>query len=320
MEHEIGASGVDDLVRRWITAKYQLTKSKRTGQIYTETMARFRLALARDGLDVLSPTGAVCDVARVFLGQPQRPGLRVLASATVNQRHAILSSFYTFAQRQGVEVANPLLRIEYGRRESTRKGTTLDEDTLRRRLLAIDTGTRLGRRDYALIEFAAFTGKRDHELRAINIENLFPRADGVFIQWTVLKGGKQQDRLYPLPHAHNLLAYLNEQYGPDWQREAPGTPVWCSLAYNGMGRRITRSGIVAIFKRRLGTTAVHTTRRLFAKMLKNANAPAPFVQQMLGHASLATTQRYFDEEDTATNPYAQAMAERVGLLGPPTDD
>lgn len=316
MDSELTTHSLDDMIEQWVRAKFQITKSERTAKAYIETLIRFRSWLQRHDLDLDSPAQVIVPKALEWLAQSRHPSKKEVTAGTFNQRRAILSSFYTYAIRQGYAIeVNPMLRID-PMRGAARRGTQgVSIETVRQNLLAINQSTLVGLRDFALIEFAAMTGKRAHELIALNLGDLHVQNDGVLIAWETLKGGDKQERLYEYPHAANLLRYLMVQYGPEWPSLPKGTPVWSSQSFNTGkdGKRLTRNGLAYIYERRIGTTKVHDTRRIFAQTAFRVGASAPQVQQLMGHRTLAATQRYAEAEQTAINPFANKMGKLLGL-------
>lgn len=313
MDGELTLHSLEDVITHWLKAKLLLTNSMRTASAYQEVIMHFRSYLQRHDLDLDSPVQDIVPKTLDWLATPQHQSKKQLSAGTFNQRRAILSSFYTFAIRQGYFTqANPMQRIDPKRNAARRATQGVTIETMKQNLLAIDQSTLVGLRDFALIEFAAMTGKRAHELIALDIGDLHAQSDGVLIAWRTLKGGDMQERLYEYPHAANLLRYLVARHGPEWPSLPKGTPVWSALSYNA-GKRMTRNGLAYIYSRRIGTTKVHDTRRIFAQTMFRVGASAPQVQQLMGHKTLAPTQRYTEEAQTTTNPFTGKMGKLLGL-------
>lgn len=76
---------------------------------------------------------------------------------------------------------------------------------------------------------------------------------------------------------------------------------------------MTYHGISQIYKRRLSTGKVHTSRHSFARSMEDAGAKVSTIQARLGHSDLSTTGRYLAELSSGGNPYAEEIARRMGL-------
>jgi integrase/recombinase XerD len=148
------------------------------------------------------------------------------------------------------------------------------------------------RRDRALLELLYATGCRASELshlqlRDVHLAESFCMCSG--------KGSKQ--RLTPLGRAAReaIQAYLDHER-PQLAAGAPSPPTWLLLSRRG--RRLRREAIWELVKKyavRAGvppTISPHTLRHSFATHLLAGGADLRQVQEMLGHASIQTTQIY----------------------------
>ncbi len=148
------------------------------------------------------------------------------------------------------------------------------------------------RRDRALLELLYATGCRASELSNLKLRDVH-LDDG----FCICRGKGDKERLVPLG------AKAAERF-TDWlQRERPGlaaragaAPPWALLSYRG--RRLRRERIWVLVKRycaRIGVppdVSPHTMRHSFATHMLAGGADLRRVQEMLGHASIATTQIY----------------------------
>lgn len=160
------------------------------------------------------------------------------------------------------------------------------------RLLAVacEGDSAESRRDQAMIELLYATGMRVSELVSLDVGDVdlyegYARCMG--------KGGKE--RIVPV-HRQALIAVRNYQElaRPALTRKTPDN----GMFLNRRGRRITRQGFWLILKRyaaRAGITTrltPHTLRHSFATHMLRGGAPLRHVQELLGHASITTTQVY----------------------------
>ena len=150
-------------------------------------------------------------------------------------------------------------------------------------------------RDKALLEFMYATGCRVSEAVGTNLDDIDLEEKVVRLMG---KGSKQ--RLVPLgSYARNsVVAYLNAGRGELERRSTAKVPERRALFLNKRGKRISRQSVWEIVKtagERVGITKPlhpHTLRHSFATHLIQGGADVRTVQELLGHASVTTTQIY----------------------------
>ncbi|HEV8508818.1 MAG TPA: tyrosine recombinase XerC [Gemmatimonadales bacterium] len=142
-------------------------------------------------------------------------------------------------------------------------------------------------RDLAMLEMFYSTGMRLSELAGLNDPDVDLVSDQV-----KLRGKGKKERIVPVgSHATSAL----RQYWRQRDRLFTGTR---AVFVNSRGRRITPRGVQLAMKRLFDTLArgkdlhVHALRHSFATHLLDAGADLRSVQELLGHASLGTTQVY----------------------------
>lgn len=150
-------------------------------------------------------------------------------------------------------------------------------------------------RDKALLEFMYATGCRVSEAVGTNLDDIDLEEKVVRLMG---KGSKQ--RLVPLgSYARNsVVVYLNAGRGELERRSTAKVPGRRALFLNKRGKRISRQSVWEIVKtagERAGITKPlhpHTLRHSFATHLIQGGADVRTVQELLGHASVTTTQIY----------------------------
>jgi integrase/recombinase XerD len=154
------------------------------------------------------------------------------------------------------------------------------------------------RRDRALLEMLYATG-----CRASEVSNLRLRDVHLDEGFAMCRGKGNKERLVPLGRraAEAFRLYLEEERTRLAAQMSPQPP-WAFLSYRG--RRVRRERIWELMKkyaRRVGASAAvspHTLRHSFATHLLAGGADLRQVQEMLGHASIATTQIYTHVDHT----------------------
>ena len=151
--------------------------------------------------------------------------------------------------------------------------------------------TPLGLRDRAMLEFGYATGARVSEIIGIKLDDLF--LDERFVR---IFGKGSKERLVPIGEVaiYWMIKYL-EAVRPELVR---GRATPSVLFLNGRGGKLSRMGFWKILRRYLDAAEIkqpaspHTLRHSFATHLLEGGADLRAVQEMLGHASLTTTQIY----------------------------
>lgn len=195
------------------------------------------------------------------------------------------------------------------------KAISVDEVT--RILEAAGTDTATGLRDRALLEFLYSTGARISEAVGLDVDDISLDAaeSGPAIVRLFGKGSKE--RLVPLGSygARALDAYL-VRGRPLLAAKGKGTP---ALFLNARGGRISRQSAWTILKAAADKANItkdvspHTLRHSFATHLLEGGADVRVVQELLGHASVTTTQVYtLVTADTLREIYAAAHPRALG--------
>ena len=198
----VPSSQLELAVAAWLDAKGKRTGSSKTSKAYRETLASFRAALQRAELDLDSETRAVALAAQVWASrrEPSASREEEVSPATFNQRLAILSSFYTYADRHDLLAGeNPIRKVERRPVQAYANVTALSVETVRQALKVIDRGEVAGLRDYALLAVALHTGRRLSELAALQWKDVQNQASAVTLTFRRAKGGKVMPARSPVP-------------------------------------------------------------------------------------------------------------------------
>jgi site-specific recombinase XerD len=216
---------------------------------------------------------------------------RGLARATLARRAATIRTWFAFLHERGL-VARDVATLLQSPTPGRHLPRVLRVDEVTRLLEAPEATSPLGRRDRALLELLYAAGARVGEVCGLDLPDLdLPqrqvRLDG--------KGGKQ--RIVPLgvPAVDALRTYIGAAR-PRLQREgASGVEAAVFLGARGgrLGTRDARTVVArAATQAGVGHVTPHTLRHTAATHLLEGGADVRQVQEVLGHSSLATTQRY----------------------------
>ncbi len=205
--------------------------------------------------------------------------------SSIGRKLAAIRSFFRFLLRRGTITKNPAELIATPKKEQ-RLPFHLDIDQTTSLMEAPENDHQNARRDRAILELLYSSGLRVSELTGLNIGELDLSGGMVRVMG---KGGKE--RIVPV--GSRALEALQEYL--DQRSDAVAES---ALFLNTRGDRINRRSVarivdahvqkIAAFKR----ISPHTLRHTFATHLLEGGADLRVIQELLGHASLSTTQKY----------------------------
>ncbi len=220
-----------------------------------------------------------------------------LAPASIARHIVTLRMFYRYLQLEGI-LRDNLAELLGSQKLWQRIPEVLSPATVTRFLAAPNHNDTFCRRDRALLELLYATGCRASELsnlktRDMHLDERFCKCHG--------KGSKQ--RLVPLgENAVMAIEQYLEHERPRLAARATAAPPWLLLSRRG--RRLRREAIWELVKKYAARAAApptispHTLRHSFATHVLAGGADLRQVQEMLGHASIATTQIYTHVDQT----------------------
>jgi integrase/recombinase XerD len=218
-------------------------------------------------------------------------GLRQLAPASVARHLVSLKLFYRYLQLEGV-VADNAVELLGSQRLWERVPHVLSPAMVDKLFAAPAPRDRWWRRDKAMLELLYATGCRASEISHLKLADV--RLDE---RHAVCHGKGDKQRVVPLGRrAIEAVRQYLEHERPKLAERTPQAPPW--LLLSGRGRRLSRERIWELIKfyvRRIGAPeeiSPHTLRHSFATHLLAGGADLRMVQELLGHASIATTQIY----------------------------
>ena len=220
-----------------------------------------------------------------------------LAPSTLARRTSSVRGFTAWLARTGVTTADvgARLRAPRGERRLPRVLTRAQVDELLDGLearSASDDATAL--RDRAMIELLYASALRVSELVGLDTHDV---DDARRVVRVLGKGSKERIVPFGLPAQRALRAYL-ERGRPLLAAAAPSLAEPTALFYGARGRRISTRAVYALVAGMLadlpgsGPSGPHTFRHSAATHLLDGGADLRAVQEILGHASLGTTQMY----------------------------
>jgi len=211
------------------------------------------------------------------------------AKASVARRLSQLRSFGRFLVREDILDSNPFLSVS-SPKVPKRLPATLSIQEAVSLLRGPDLGTPQGLRDRAILEILYSGGLRVSELVGLDMTSI----DWDRKELTVWgKGAKERIALVGEPAIEALRAYVR-----DGRRKLLGSRPTQALLLNRFGGRLTSRSVMNIVSKYRQAAGIgkrvtpHTLRHTFATHLLDGGADLRSVQELLGHARLATTQIY----------------------------
>jgi integrase/recombinase XerD len=263
-----------------------------------KTVTSYRAVLRQytawlDAHDLALPTVTSADLAayqRDLVAQ-RRPDGQPYSADHQMQHVTVLKHLYGFLVRRGVVLVNPTGLLVYPRVEQRLPRAILSARDVRGLLDAAGDRTPLGLRDRAILETFYATGIRAGELVRLTLRDV----DTEDRLLRIVLGKGRKDRTVPLTRvaAAAIEAYLVQ--GRPRMRGARTSP-YLFLALRGgrlygsaLGELIATATTRAALDRH---ATAHTFRHSAATHLLKGGADIRHIQQLLGHTSLATTERY----------------------------
>jgi len=258
---------------------------------YRRDLHRYLAVLAAGGIDDLAGVGE-SDVAAFLAalreGDDEHPPL---SASSAGRAVVAVRGLHRFALREGLTSGDPARDVKPPV-PARRLPKAISVDEVERLLAAAGADeTPLALRDRALLELLYGTGARISEAVGLSVDDLdrgsgLVRLDG--------KGGKQ--RVVPVgSYAQRAVEAYLVRGRPALAAAGRGTP---ALLLTARGGRLSRQSAWAVLRAaaaRAGLTvdvSPHTLRHSFATHLLDGGADVRVVQELLGHASVTTTQVY----------------------------
>jgi integrase/recombinase XerD len=220
-------------------------------------------------------------------------------------------AFFRWMARHGHLPHNPASDLDLPLAPMRLLPEPLNQNEIEKTLSLIDVEEALGLRDRAIIELLYSTGLRRTEAMQLTLYDIDPLTRVVRVR----QGKGRRDRVVPI--GERALAWLQkylEDVRPEWAID----PKTLALFLTQAGTPLGPDGVTVMVRKRLDRAEIHKTgschlfRHAMATLMLEHGADVRYIQEMLGHAELSTTQIYthvsitkLREVHEATHPAAK---------------
>jgi len=268
-------------------------RSPRTLTSYRRDLASYQEGVQATGGDIVATTSA--DVAAHLAALR-----RTHSAASVARANSSIRGLHRFLVEEGWRDDDPTLHLPSISVTDLLPKALSEEEAERLLGAVVGTGPMV-LRDRALLEVLYGTGARVSEVVGLNLGDVVDALESPELPLVRVLGKGDKERVVPLGRlARDALAeWLSGQGRPlvepeHWRRRTDAEAVFL----NARGGRLSRVGVFGVVKKyaaRVGLEAKvspHVLRHSCATHMLGRGADVRVVQELLGHASIATTQRY----------------------------
>jgi integrase/recombinase XerD len=245
------------------------------------------------------------------------------SSASVARAASCVRGFHRFAVEEGLRDDDPTVDLPGISVADLLPKALSEEETNRLLGSVVGTGPAF-RRDRALLEVLYGTGARVSEVVGLNLGDVAAALEDEDLPLIRLYGKGNKERVVPLGRLARLalIDWLSGEGRPHfepskWRRRSDADAVFL----NARGGRLSRVGVFGVVKKYAGRVDLadrvspHVLRHSCATHMLARGADIRVVQELLGHASLATTQRYTKVSAEHLRRAYEGAHPRAGTVG-----
>jgi integrase/recombinase XerC len=282
------------LIERYITyLRYERNASPHTIRNYHSDLLQFRDYLkggdAEAAVDVRSIDALRIRGFLAFLFEREKK------KTSIARKLAAVRAFFKFLAKEGVLAANSAATVSTPKLDKTLPRIMTEEEMnnfLDRVAEAVQSGDPMMRRDRAILELLYASGLRVSELAGLDLRSVNFGDSMLLVQG---KGRKERIVPFGSKAKQALEDYLPVREKVLMEAKKRGE---AALFLNTKGARLTTRSVDRLLKQYVRTfgpnvkTSPHSMRHAFASHLLTEGADLRSIQEMLGHKSLSTTQKY----------------------------
>jgi len=284
---------MDELIERYVNyLRYERNASPHTVRNYRSDLLQFWDYLAEGRAAAVDVRSVDALRIRGFLSMLFS---RQEKKSSIARKLSAVRAFFKFLKREGMLAENPSALVSTPKQDKTLP-RIMTEEEMNTFLDRLAEATKIGdpgmRRDRALLELLYASGLRVSELVGLDLRSV-NFGDNVLL----VRGKGRKERVVPFGSKAKqaLEDYLVVREKTLQERKKPGQQ---ALFLNVWGERLTTRSVDRLVKKYVRTygpavkVSPHSLRHAFASHLLTEGADLRAIQEMLGHTSLATTQKY----------------------------
>lgn len=213
-----------------------------------------------------------------------------LSKSTIERKIACLKSFFSFLQKKNHLDDNPARMLKFPKKEQ-KAFKVFNIDSIIALLEAPDRSDPFGIRDALLLELMYGTGVRVSELVGLNLSDIDFGGRRILV-----RGKGKKERIVPVADMHVDL--INDYLDAKADISPGRMPDYEAVFINKLGTRLTDRSVRRTVEKYLKMVGLpldfspHSFRHSYATHLLEGGADLRTIQQLLGHSSLSTTQKY----------------------------
>lgn len=302
---------MEDAIKTFVMyLQVERNASHETIRNYRSDLQQLRRFLHRSDTTGIRVDKITIDDVRAYLHSLDQQGDK---TSSLARKLACLRSFFRFLVREGIVPTNPVENLRSPKLPKPLPRVLTKGDAAA--LMEFPTGqSPLPLRDRALLETLYSTGARVSEVVGLNRGDL-NEMDGL----VCLRGKGRKERVVPIG---DVALQAIQAYRKSLRAPSLSSPLVAPVFVNHRGGRITTRSVARIVSRyssRLvaGSVSPHALRHSCATHLLDEGADLRSIQEMLGHASLSTTQKYTHvatDQLLAVYDRAHPRARTAGLI------
>ncbi|HEY3373939.1 MAG TPA: tyrosine recombinase XerC [Candidatus Aquicultor sp.] len=280
---------MDEALDRFVTfLAAERNLSENTVDAYGSDIRQFLGYINEAGIDY---TKVTYKTLRNYLGYLQ---VKKIGRRSISRKLSAIRAFYAYSNRTGAVDVNPAELVSAPKAER-KLPKFMQEDSVVMLLSAPDISTPAGLRDKAMLEMLYAAGIRVSELVGLDLDSINYGS----LEVKVLGKGRKE-RIVPIHNdaANAVRSYLKDGRTTMTAKRKPEAGATKALFLNYMGERLSTHGVRLImskYVRQVGLSCgitPHAVRHSFATHLLEAGADLRYVQELLGHVDLSSTQVY----------------------------
>jgi len=268
--------------------------------------------------DATEVTTAILERYRTWLHHRRLGDGRAYTSRAQYSRLMSLRGFFKWLKKEKKMAVNPALEMEMPKVGKPLPRNILSKEEMELVLEQVNPEGKMGLRDRAVLEVFYSTGLRRSELRRLLVDDIDMERGVVFVR----EGKGKKDRVVPIGERalHWVVRYLDELRGRLARLPDEGV-----LFLNKLGKAMSDDNLSYMAGQYVGAAGLgkkgscHLFRHTMATLMLEGGADIRYIQEMLGHARLETTQIYtkvsirkLKEVYERTHPGAKLSSSRAG--------